>query len=1342
MMKTFRKWLLWLLVGIIVLVGTVYLLLVTTPVLDSPVERLVNELLPEGVHISFKRVDGDLLHTLVLHDVTIEAPGFRGRIAQLQAEYDARAFSKGRLLFHRLILHQPEFHLAPPDTTPKTASLPTTESPSDTLTLPAMPDSLVIPEFPIIDIEQLVIQEGMLQVDNPRQPLVVSRIATEIRFYLSPRKIAIAPRYFRAVIDPLHIQVHNIQFQLSGTVQRITLNQFEARADSSYIIGHGELDFTPEPLLFLFMDTSYVDVSLARKFLPNLEIQNGYLRLAGSYIGVPAQFKGEFFLQGKLDSLQIEHLYFRYWKRGSVYRLQQLQFQSNFGTVQGELQYSHLGRNQAMLQFEDVQLQALQLVDFPTRLNGELQFWFNRWDVKRLTGGGAIRLWRSRLGDLRLDSLIVRAGVKQGRYRLLTPSYLLLGGTSRFFLQGEIARLERGDLTLTTSRLNLAEVASRVGIAEVKGTAEVYARLKGPLDNPDVSLKINIARLTFPDFQLDTLHATANLQQLFCQRVGTARLHFRTARYQTLQFDEGWLSVRSRQNQVFVDSLLLTSADARVYTQAVARYTPEVFQLNLPRLEVQYRQYQLQLEAPVQARLAKQWLTLEPMQFRDNAGGTLELAGQYHLDTDEFTGHLVSRQLQLAAFNNFVQLPMPVEGTLTTRIEVDKHQQQVAFRTDIRMDSLKINNVLLGTIQGEFALKDNQLTIPRVVFEGAAGGNLMLRDVQVDGVTWATPDSLWQFNQFLAGQLTVEKLRLAPLSQVLETTWPIRGEVSAAVQLKGNLRQLDVPFNLSVARLQVGNYRFPQGYLEGRITPREIRVDTADVNFENTRIHLSGWKKWWWQPPQFDRLFTDERFLVRLTIDEDSLNFLGALNEEVDRLTGDIQIHATVGGKISEPQVLDGNVRVRKGTLYLYRLANPIQYIHLDAHMMAQSLVIDRFEGWSSRGSATGNFWTRMWERFTAPVRKWLTGKRAGEITASGVIDLSILERPYYNLQVKANQAYVDYFLENLKAVVSTPGISIVGRDTIWVTGSAQVEYGEVELNLKESEKNLLLSPTLREVPPYVAYNIELQIPGKFFIRNTSPLNTFEIMVQGDLQIMQPPREYLEVNGYLHLRQGKYFVLIENFDIQEGRINFVNPKELPEIYLVATKRKYDLLFELTVHGRINNPIKEFKIYDVRNPGEPLYYPDAKDQLALLMFGVPFSELQGQFTRKLEEKGGQVVTQALLNQIQNEARTFIGLDQIRVESAQTDPIFEEARLNPQTTLALGKFLSSRLYLEFRSPLQGKGLGNIPLPELRWEAGNQLYLEYRLRRNWFLTTAYEKTLWGSDRIKFEISWQVDF
>ncbi len=1341
MIQTFRKWLLWFVLGVALLLVGIYGLLITTPFLDSSVERLVNEFLPEGVSVSFRKLDGNLFRTLALHDVEIAAPGFSGRIELVQANFDALTFSEGRLWFKQIVLHRPEIHIQPPRVPP--SETPPAISQSPDTTLHAVPDSIEIPMFPVIDIQQLIIQEGKIQVDNPRQPFVASGINTEIQFYLSPQKVAVAPHYFRALLEPLHIQVHNVKFQLSGTARRITLNQFEAQADSSYLIGHGELDFEPRPLLYLFVDTSYVDVTLAKKLLPNIEFQQGFLRLYGSYIGTPAEFKGDVFVQGALDSLEIQRLHFKYFKKGSTYRLQNFQLNSNFGNIRGDIQYSHQGRNQAILTFEHVQLHALNLTPLPTDLNGHLNFWFNRWDVKRLSGAGTLKLWHSRLKHVRLDSLQVRVGVRKGVYRILAPSFVLMGGTSRFFLKGVIHRLQEGDLTLTTSRLNLQEVASRMGVPGLQGYANVWGHLLGPLSNPDFSLRIEVAKLQLENAHLDTLHGEIFLQQIAQERMGRGFIHFKSASYQNIHFNEGKLVIRSQKNRVFVDTLQVANREAHLFVQGIVNYLPSRMALTLQAIQARYRQYILKLASVATVLFEHNQLTVPPLQFVDNAGGKTILEGEYNTQTTRIRGNIQSSKLELGILQNFIEMPVRLAGRLSSAIFLEGNSQWINGSVSVTIPDLALNEVPMGSIQGTARVEHGEFHIPELVFHGVSGGEFRISDLALNGVNIRHLDSLWVSNQFLRGTIAFNQLQVDSLSRVLQTTWPIKGKITARLTLQGNLQHPRIPFQMELARLQVANYRFPYGTVRGNITEKQITLDTATINFENTLIHLSGWKKLRWRPPQLDQLFTDERFLVRFSIDEDSLNFLGAVNEEVDRLTGEIHIKGSVGGTVSEPQILDGKVRIRKGTLYLYRLANPISYIHLDAHMRAQSLVIDRLTAWSSRAAVTRNFWTNMWRRFTAPVRKLITSRREGEINGTGYIDLTYLDRPLLNLTFQANQVYVDYFLENIKAVVSTNALRVTGRDTIFIAGKVQLEYGEMDLNLKESEKNLLLSPTVRETPPYTAYNIELQIPGKFFIRNTSPVNTFEIQVQGDLQILQPPREYLEINGYLHLREGKYFVLVENFDIQEGRIEFVNPKELPEIYLVATKRKYDLLFELTVHGRINNPIKEFKIYDVRNPGEPLYYPDAKDQLALLLFGVPFAELQGQLAQKLEEKGGQIISQAIINQIQNEARTFIGLDQIRVESAQTDPIFEEARLNPQeTTLALGKFLTSKLYLEYRSPLQQKGLGNIPLPELRWEAGNQLFLEYRLRNNWFLTTAYEKTLWGSDRIKFEISWQMDF
>jgi len=79
MIRTFRKWILGIALGLLLLLVAVYALLVTTPVLDSSAERLINEFLPEGVSVSFQRLGGDLFHSLSLRNVEITAPGVTGR---------------------------------------------------------------------------------------------------------------------------------------------------------------------------------------------------------------------------------------------------------------------------------------------------------------------------------------------------------------------------------------------------------------------------------------------------------------------------------------------------------------------------------------------------------------------------------------------------------------------------------------------------------------------------------------------------------------------------------------------------------------------------------------------------------------------------------------------------------------------------------------------------------------------------------------------------------------------------------------------------------------------------------------------------------------------------------------------------------------------------------------------------------------------------------------------------------------------------------------------------------------------------------------------------------------
>ncbi|MCB0301539.1 MAG: translocation/assembly module TamB domain-containing protein, partial [Calditrichaeota bacterium] len=516
-------------------------------------------------------------------------------------------------------------------------------------------------------------------------------------------------------------------------------------------------------------------------------------------------------------------------------------------------------------------------------------------------------------------------------------------------------------------------------------------------------------------------------------------------------------------------------------------------------------------------------------------------------------------------------------------------------------------------------------------------------------------------------------------------------------------------------------------------------INSADINFLNSEIKVRGEKALSWNPDQPDSIFSDKYLELFVEIKEDSLNFLNAINPELERLVGDITANAHLKGDYDNPQFEALAFSVKDGRFYLSKVENSIDDINTSGHLEGTRLVIDDFTARSPKPKRRGNFLQRWFQSvkslfYEEPVR--------GDIRGSGWVDLADVTRPRVNLSMNIDDAYFNYFLENTQVVIDTRNLTVTGRDTILVAGDITIVEGDVEFDFVESEKNLLFETNVREEPPFVIYNLNIEIPSNFNVRSYETLNSFDMAIDGELRVISQPRSELEMSGSLNT-SGVYFVQGEEFKIEDGKIEFVNPKELPELNLTARTFKKDqirdqqLTFLLNVHGKIDSPEKEIVIQDEQ--GNVLNY-EVKDQLALLLFGMTFDQLGGSDAQDiLLSRGEQVLTQALVSSIEREARTFTGLDQIRLD--QQDSFFS-SKLNQPSTLSLGKYLTPNLYLEYRSRLASTGLGNVPAPQLSWEAGNQIYLQYRLNRSWSFSTIYQKTLEGNNKVQFDINWQTGF
>ena len=582
---------------------------------------------------------------------------------------------------------------------------------------------------------------------------------------------------------------------------------------------------------------------------------------------------------------------------------------------------------------------------------------------------------------------------------------------------------------------------------------------------------------------------------------------------------------------------------------------------------------------------------------------------------------------------------------------------------------------------------------------------------------------------------------------IKELNFPVQGNFGGKIALSGPIRRPLGTYLLDGEQVRYLDYFFPRIHLDGRLSPNGVLLDYANINFKNTIITANGVKFIHWDVDRPEDILKDRRFALYVKIQEDSLNFLDVLTPEVDILTGDIGIEARLAGEIDRPKLMSGSVKIADGTLYLAKVENPITNIQFRAEVKDQKLVIKKGTALMKGEVESRSYFRRVIGYLFTPLRRLLYPvKREGHLTVRGGIDFTFTDRPRFDLEVNANRIYVNYYIENVRALVSARDLTISGRDTLTIAGDITVHKADIDLDLKESEKNLLLSTTVRETPPFMRYLLNVSIPGNFYVRSEAAFNSFEMQVMGDLRIIQEPKQLMEMYGNLEVPTGKYFQF-EEFDIRNGRIEFVNPKELPKLDIYAEKRKYGFIFRLHVTGSITNPVKEIRILDMATEEDVTHlYPETKDQISLLLFGVTFSELGSSAGSLILNKGEEVINQALISQIEKEARRFVGLDQIRLESQENLIDFRNRRLNQtleESSLSLGKYLTPHLYFEYKTRLASAGLpglGQIPAPRLSWEAGNQIYLEYRINRNWSISTYYEKR--ENDRFKIDISWKHNF
>ncbi len=479
-------------------------------------------------------------------------------------------------------------------------------------------------------------------------------------------------------------------------------------------------------------------------------------------------------------------------------------------------------------------------------------------------------------------------------------------------------------------------------------------------------------------------------------------------------------------------------------------------------------------------------------------------------------------------------------------------------------------------------------------------------------------------------------------------------------------------------------------------------LDSLSGVLNNTSFDLRGWLQYPLNLARLDTAIMDKPFQLALRSKDDEISFISELDDQIQSISGAYEME------------------------FIFEIENSV-------------FSLNRFSG---RSVQEKDFWEKGW----ALLKKLIPGtgnkRNEGQLLVSGTAAVDDVLRPRLDMKIRMNELYVDYFIENAAVVLSTKNLSVKGQDTLLIEGGLFIPKGTYEVDLSKMKKNIYLSGTsIAQTPPFLSVNLDVEIPGNFVI-TSSPLdlvNNFKIVILGNLHvIIEPPSDTPLIAGHIETVSGKYGSWNQNFEVQNGSIDFKNPKVInPDINITAVKKIGPRLFEVTVTGNLEDLDQEIRISENGQEVNMSYL----DKITMLTVGANMQQIASQTDSTFRSMGEDVATTSVLTAVERGAEKYAGLDKVKISSNETLLDLERMKLNnglKDASISFGKYLTSDLYVEYRTQFGGQ----FPAPKLSWQAGNRIGLQYRISRFWSVDSYYEKTTLGNNKVQLGIKWEITF
>ena len=1312
---------------LLLIVATFVVLHWQTEIISDLSKDLINNSLKDVGHFEYASLSGDLFKNLIIKDLTIILTnGVRVRSNYLKVRYSLGAALSGRYLFDT-ILFDSLFVYLPPTVSIDTTTVPKESDKTIEETLDEIASSIplktLLESLPELAVSDLKISYGEVMVADLDRTF--ENIALNMRARHRRESIELNIEKLSGTERNTGFRLDQLQVQIIGNKDRINLNRLEIQTPRSQIHAHAEVTIGDSLWVILGMEDNHISAADINSFTMDQFADTGFIDLTLDFVGRPNRFSAKLVGAGSLNAYQADKMVFDidYYK-GDI-NLQRALFMRDTSQVSFTGTIS-AGHNVFDMNFKHLDLSNFQTTFLPTDLSGTLYLETKVLKDIFRDGKGMIHIYHSSIDTITVDTLRIAVNAKDHNINFVKPSFLKLGTNSKFTFEGNLSKDNRLDLNLSTENNVLETLTSALNLPLMKGTFDGNFFLTGTLYDPDMEMYLWIPHIEKDTFVLDSMILQIDINNLASRRQGSGSILSPHWQYGDIEITETITNLVFDSNRVILDTLLFANDQNYISSTGYGEVRNDTIDLVFNFFRLNYQNSWIENEEELFFRLTSKEFIIENARFIGSNKGLIDIRGYWDRINDEMEYGLEVQGFSFDPFRQFMDDKWIIAGIVDADFVVANPLRDLDLEMEILGKNLLVNKVPLGNIHCDFHYAQNKLFIDE--FKMTNGSSILEIDGDV-AMELSTSEGKREVNilkESLADvRILWENLHLENYSPLLKLTRPIKGEVSGNLSLSGSIAAPRGKLVLDAKNVSYEKFVSNHLNLNVHFNHDSLVVDRVDLDLNDTDLSGTGWQRITLDLDNLDSVFTGHDFRLTVESKDDNVSFIGNFLDQVERIEGPYEAAFTFAGMINQPSLVEGYFRLNEGRLILSRIKNPITDIQIDATIENSRLVINSLSGQAEKKK---DFWEsaygvvkRFFRLFRGQTRK------EGELFGDGTIDLEDVTRPKLNLSLKAYQLYLDYFVENTNFVVSTEDLRVRGKDTISVEGDITVDQGSYIVDLDNLRKNIYLVSSKPAKDRPITWNLNLSMPGNFNISSSKLdlLNNFSLEIMGNLRSIQEANApATDLTGHLEIMSGKYGSWGQNFTVGTGSIDFTDPKVInPDINIRAEKKAGDYYVELTLTGNLEEIKQEIQIKDENGN----YLTNLTDEEILSLVSL------GRIDFNVAGAGENVISTSVETAIERGAEVLTGLDNVEVASNDGGKILEFQ------SISLGKYLTSNLYVEYTGMF---GSSYVPSPNLSWQSGNQIGIEYRINKNWSVDSRFMRTQRGNNIYKVALGWKTSF